>query len=79
MTTTVTITTHGWPVRVTTTDRYQTGETGVTHAEARDYPRWSEIQLVVTNTRTLQIEELPGWEDKPAPETESAEGEAAPA
>lgn len=70
MTTTVTVTTHGWPVRVTTTDRFQADRAGILHVETRDMDRWSEQAFHLTDARSISFEELPGWEDKPEePET----------
>ena len=74
MTTTVRIITHGWPVRVTTADHYQTETTGALHREWRELPRWSETEIAVHSTRSIEVEELPGWEDKPVVElAESAD------
>jgi len=74
MTTTTKITTHGWPARITTTDRYQTASSGVLHVETYDLPRWSEVQIAITDTRSVQFEELTseGWKDKPEAETSAS-------
>jgi hypothetical protein len=66
MTTTVKITTHGWPARVKIKDKYQTGNVAVDHSETREIPRWSEQQFAITDKRSIEFEELPGWQEKPA-------------
>jgi hypothetical protein len=67
VTTTTKITTHGWPARITVTDRYKTSTSGILHVETYDLPRWSENQIAITDTRSVQFEELTseGWQDKP--------------
>jgi|GEM_PF-2580230 len=62
MTTTVTLKTHDWPVRVSTTDAYQTEDRGVLHTESETVPAHAEREFYITDTRSLVFEELPQTE-----------------
>ena len=59
MTTTVTITTHDWPVRVAILDEYSTGENEHIVEERRTIPPHSTEHLHITDTRSLSFRELP--------------------
>lgn len=74
MTTTITVKTHSWPVRVTTTDRYfQEQKSG--DAEQRIHtvtttietvPPESERSFYITNSRSVAFDEMPLPEDPSA-------------
>lgn len=55
MTTKVTVTTHTWPVDVTTTDRY--GRT--LHSEVATVEPNSSRDFYLTSSRSIQFDELP--------------------
>lgn len=67
MTTTITVKTHAWPVRVTTTDRYahdqksgdaeQRVHTVTTAIET--VPPESERSFFITNSRSVAFDEMP--------------------
>ena len=61
MTTKVTITTHDWPVRVVTLDDVYdaNGPTGTVNTTESVVDPHSEASLIVTNSRSLRISELP--------------------
>jgi hypothetical protein len=68
MTTSLALTTHGWPVEVTTTDVYiRPGAPSVTTTTVERIERWQIRQLVVTDTRSISVRELTfeGWQDNP--------------
>ncbi|AHE52624.1 hypothetical protein [Sphingomonas sanxanigenens] len=66
MTTTVTIKTHAWPVEVTTTDDYDSGESHVYTAVTTTVPPGTSVDLYLTSTRSLSLRELPiPHEDQP--------------
>lgn len=70
MTTTVTLKTHDWPVKVTTTDHF-VGEDyshdGVTVQTVHPH---KSVDFHITNTRSIAFDELP-VPVAPAPETEA--------
>lgn len=60
MTTTVTVTTHAWPVEVTITDDYDLdADRHVYHSETSTVAANGSQQFYVTNTRSLSFRELP--------------------
>jgi hypothetical protein len=68
MTTTVTITTHSWPVEVTTTDDYENGDVRTHSATTHTLPANSAGTFYLTNTRSMAFRELPiPHEDASAP------------
>lgn len=63
MTTTITLTTHSWPVKVITSDRYELANGGVTK---RSNDETEEVvapnstrSFYITDTRSIRFEELP--------------------
>lgn len=59
MTTTVTITTHSWPVEVTTTDDYEGGGARVYTATTTTLGPNSSGTFHLTSTRSIAFRELP--------------------
>jgi hypothetical protein len=59
MTTTVTITTHSWPVEVTTTDDYDLESGHVYHAATSTMGPNSSQTFHLSSTRSLSFRELP--------------------
>lgn len=76
MTTSLALTTHGWPVELTTTDAsIQPGALSVTTITIERIERWQIRQLVVTDTRSISVRELTfeGWQDNPNEVRDSGE------
>lgn len=80
MTTTITVTAHDWPVKVTTTD-----DVSGTHTTGDVEQKWrsttmteetvaanSSRDFYVTSTRSLRFEELPADTEAPAPPADQA-------
>lgn len=65
MTTKVTITTHGWPVEVTTRDE---SPPGTVHERVHTVPPHDEALLHLHASRSFVLRELPKPEPQPAPE-----------
>ena len=59
MTTTVTVTTHSWPVEVTTTDDYDTEHGSTYTAVTTKLPPDSTGTFYLTSTRSMSFRELP--------------------
>jgi len=60
MTTTVTVTTHAWPVEVTITDDYDLStDRHVYHAETSIVPPDSKQDFYLTSTRSISYREMP--------------------
>jgi hypothetical protein len=73
MTTTVTITTHSWPVEVTTTDDYDSGAAHTYTATTHTLPANSSGTFHLTSTRSMSFRELPiPHEDAADPAAEAA-------
>lgn len=75
MTTTITVETHDWPVKVTTSDDVTGTHTsaGVEQSwrsstmTVEEVPANSSRSFYITNTRSLRFEELPAETPAPAP------------
>lgn len=59
MTTTVTITTHSWPVEVTTTDDYEHGDVRTYTATTTTLAPQSSGTFHLSSTRSMAFRELP--------------------
>jgi hypothetical protein len=59
MTTTITITTHSWPVEVTTTDDYDSAGAHVYTATTHTLPANSAGTFHLSSTRSMSFRELP--------------------
>lgn len=60
MTTTVTVTTHAWPVEVTITDDYDLSvDRHVYHSETSTVPPDSKQDFHLTSTRSISYREMP--------------------
>lgn len=79
MTTTVTITTHSWPVEVTTTDDYESGEARIYTATTHTLPANSSGTFYLTSTRSMAFRELPIPHEDAAPTDEALPAPSEPA
>lgn len=59
MTTTVTITTHSWPVEVTTTDDFENGDVHTYSATTHTLAPNSSGTFYLSNTRSMAFREMP--------------------
>lgn len=62
------ISAYGWPVRVMTRHRSETIAGIHSETETFDMPRWSELEVAITPTQSVQWQEMTGeeWQEKPA-------------